>query len=752
MGIRYGAFLQMGHGESTVVPVDTLRITEQYNSGWNGYAILAARSESEPLGLGTMFQLTLLADVRPGTIATVQLAYASQTDSGETAEPVEGADAETADGDGPPAGWIVRGWPCVIAGIEPFKSQGADALRTAYCVVRLTDPLSYLASRTVWGAYRGCSPGAMIGGALSMAAGGDGKPTLAPVLPGLPIVDIVERVRNELEVLPYSIASGQSLGQWLGEVTGLLGLRLEMLGNAAGRIVLTVTDQASNGTPMEMNLTQAASDSAESPGAAELRLSAIAAHSPGIARGGLLDDPTLGSFRYLDRLGSIGNVQRGTEIGVEEAVRRVYIEREAAKAEMVMLQANTGQPGNRPGRLIKPDQAFMGVETWQLARVTHAFSNRVYANQSVLLPSTATWHPRPPPAQPIRFVSGIVDGGDDFAMSEPVPRDRLGRIPVAFAFTPTPVGWEAASLFLADTNEDMRVTLEDFTEEDVRKYEDAESWEEELRLLNEGEYDDPDPGKDDDELNEEELAERKRLEEKRIAVLRYVAYKQARERAELDRDSDSYVTARDALISDRLKALLEDPATRAQLDAWSSSYREGGLAALQRDFPDDYQNCLANLREIIEYGALFHGDSGPPLPENAEDLPDNLEERHLTGDLSSEETAFREAEVADERWPPRLPLAVIAPMAGLLHGFVHGHRQGDICRIAIHNPLYAEITGFQYRSNRQINSDIVGATAGIVVEHNLGEAWSGVVFQPTADVEDVAAALETAADGLQDPN
>ena len=766
MGIRYSAFLQVGHGASTALHVDTFRMTEQYNSGWNGYAILTAFSESDPLGIGTMFHTSLAAGVRPGSVATLLLAYASQTDDGETVDPpesagsgpVEGADPATADGDDELRGWIVRAWPCVVASIEPFKSHHTDALRVAHCVVQLRDPVSYLASRPIWGAYRGCSPAAMIGGALSMAAGGDGKPTLAPVLPGLPILDIAESVRDDIKVLPYSIASGQPLGRWLGEVTGLLGLRMEMLGNAEGRIRLTLTDQPSRGTPMDMTVSEVATDSAEAPGAAALHLNAVAAHPPAIRRGGMLDDVTLGSFRYLDRLGPVGNVQTGAEIGVEEAVRRVHIEREAVKAEMVMLRAETGQPGNRPGRLVRLEQAFMGVDTWQLARVVHVISGSVYSNQSVLLPDAATWHPRPPSVQPLRFVSGIVDGGDEAVFHEPVPRDRLGRIPVALAFTPTPMGVEAVDLMFADTNQDMRVTLADFTDDEVRGYkDDAESWEEEERLFMEGEYDDPHPDRSDDELTEEEMAERKRLDEKRTGALKYMAYKRAAQRAEQlaeqDRDSDSYVTARDALISDPLKALMDDPATRADLDAWSSSYREGGLEALQRDFPDDYQNCLANLREIIEYGALFHGDSGPALPDDAEGLPDNLEERHRAGELSSEELAFREADVADERWPPRLPLAVIAPMAGSLHGFIHGHRQGDICRIAIHNPLYAEVAGFQYRSNRQINDDIVGATAGLVVEHNLGEAWSGVVFQPAQDIENaeaggvMAEVVETASNG-----
>ena len=60
-----------------------------------------------------------------------------------------------------------------------------------------------------------------------------------------------------------------------------------------------------------------------------------------------------------------------------------------------------------------------------------------------------------------------------------------------------------------------------------------------------------------------------------------------------------------------------------------------------------------------------------------------------------------------------------------MHSFVGGHRQGDICRVAVHDPFTAEIVGYQYRDNRAINRDVVGAAAAIVVEHNFDDRMVG---------------------------
>lgn len=170
---------------------------------------------------------------------------------------------------------------------------------------------------------------------------------------------------------------------------------------------------------------------------------------------------------------------------------------------------------------------------------------------------------------------------------------------------------------------------------------------------------------------------------------------------------------------------------------------------MRRDFPNEYDTCVANLREIIEYGALFYGESSPAVPTDATGLPDDLEAKHKAGTMTSEIAAWAEAHLADEVWPPRIPLALIGPTAGALHGFIHPHRQGDICRVAIHNPLHAEVTGFQYRSNRVINPGVVDATAGLVVEHDHGSAWSGMLFHP---VDELAPATMSLTDSVEELN
>ena len=88
----------------------------------------------------------------------------------------------------------VRVWPCVVDRLQPYE---LDATAAA-CDVHLLDPVSFLAEQPIWGAYRSVSAGEIVGGVLSLAAGGDGKPTLSPLLPGLPAVRIAAGYRDGL--------------------------------------------------------------------------------------------------------------------------------------------------------------------------------------------------------------------------------------------------------------------------------------------------------------------------------------------------------------------------------------------------------------------------------------------------------------------------------------------------------------------------------------------------------------------------
>ena len=484
--------------------------------------------------------------------------------------------------DDPNRGLIVRSWPSVVSGLEPFTT----GLKSAGCHVGLIDPVTFLMRRPIWGAWRACSAGMMVGGALSSVAGGDGKPALQPILPGLPIVRIVEDYRDDLKGLPYAIAAGQSMGEWLDAFTGLLGLRVEMRGTTKDASVeVTLSDRKPGGRPMCMTLGPSSTTSGSGAGSGPLLVTGYSARPGMNARGGVLDDPACGESRPFGWPGAIERVFSEAEVGLEEAARRLWFPLTGAYTEMLAVDVMSRQPGFRPGRRITLSGGdIRGLDTWQLATVTHRVDAGRYENRAMLLRGDTAWHPSPPPPRAPSFVSGIIDGGAGLRTHEPVPRDRLGRIPVTFPFVPTPLGEEARPPAATDPSREERITLDD-----------------------------------------------------------------------------------------------------------SQSTPEHGK---------------------------------PLEPDDAS--PDALDPHAADGPGT---------EPAQPRWPPRIPLTIIEPMAGGRHGFIPAHRHRDTCRVAVHDPFRAEIVGFQYRADRRINAGIVGATTGLVVEHDYSGAWSGWLFRSTDDVE-----------------
>lgn len=91
-------------------------------------------------------------------------------------------------------------------------------------------------------------------------------------------------------------------------------------------------------------------------------------------------------------------------------------------------------------------------------------------------------------------------------------------------------------------------------------------------------------------------------------------------------------------------------------------------------------------------------------------------------------------EDGDDLAPPELMLSVVGPMAGGVHGFVPAHRHGDVCEVAVHHPLAAEVVGFSYSDHRRMNEGLVDLSMGIVASHDE-DAWSGMVFRPGEVVE-----------------
>ena len=699
MSLEYHCLLDPGI-DSKAFPVGQVDLTEAYSEGWHGTVVCAATGQT-PLSAGNMMGLLLREGIVPGQPAALRLVWKVTEEDGT---------AQTG---------VARTWPVVIGEITPYAVSDPN---TVAARIRISDPVTSLADRPIWGAYRACPIAEMIGGALSLAAGGEGKPTLEPVLANLPAVVIRAVVRSALEAdLPYSIATGQPLGAWLGEVMGLLGLRAEMLGRHDGSVLLTLTDTRPSGEPLKM--TTLTDDDDTKVTAGHLRLTGISGR-PGLrARGLVLDDPMQTGFRRIGG-GAVATVLCGAEIGLDEAVDRARAPLDGAYAEMLLLFALTGQPGLRPGRLILLDQTVRDIALWQPAKVRHLVQGTTYYNQCTLMNGAASWQPPRPLQHPPVIVPGLVHGGDTHVSHEPVPRDRLGRVPIAFPFIATPSG-EEAWLLQEDRSGDERLTLEDFlaidpsTLPDERLHSllvespDAELAAELAALVEDfraGRLDDPFPDRDDTELEDSEMEVRADRQKKREKVRFYLAYLQAKARDDADRDRDGYVSDMDPLVSDALRDALRQEGGREALASQSASRAAGELDA---QYPELGATELALLDE---YEELF---VRPTQPDDDQSIA----------------KARRDAAAEPQRWPPRLPLTLLQPMAGGLHGFIPSHRHGDACRVAVHHPLWAEVIGFQYRQDRPLNTEIAAATAAIVVEHDTGHAWSGLVFRPSVEVE-----------------
>ena len=428
MAIRYRAALRMSADRELSVAAFTLE--EGYNAGWGGTAAVALRSRNgsalsapEVLGLFAAWGAT------PGAATALEIV-------------VDG---------GPFDGVRVRSWPVMISCLRP----GVPDRTGTTCEVRLTDPVGYLAERPVWGAYRAASAAEMVGGALSLAAGGDGKPTLTPALPGMPRVEIVERYREKLARLPYAIAAGQTLGDWLSCLLGMLGLRAELSvedddgpgsggdsgssGDIPGRaLVLTLSDRLPSCEAFPVTVLPRPESAPAAPGSVgRVAIRGHSTFSPRPLRGALLDDPSKGGVRALGKSCAVGTVICAPELDVDEAETRIRCAADGAFAEMMMLKLASRLPQFRHGSRLRLDSVPYGIEIWQVAALSHAFHLGVYDNDATVLRADVSWHPDlPPPRAPV-VVTGSIDGGDEFDYQEPVPRDRLGRIKVSFPFTPT---------------------------------------------------------------------------------------------------------------------------------------------------------------------------------------------------------------------------------------------------------------------------------------------------------------------------
>ena len=678
--IKFRGFLGFtARNESTEqrVPITKLELVEGVNSGWRGQVTLAMKAAGKT---SNAYMAGLMVNgLRPGSMAKLEIAVEGEEQSDHAAD----------------GGMVLRRWSVMVGSMRPLASRDVN---TAACVIEVTDPLTFLRDRPVWGAYRGCSVAEMVGGVLSMAAGGDGKPTQWPGLAGFPTISVSARYRDSLEWLYYAIAAGQPLGSWLANVGALLGVRFELWGLSDGEVVIVVTDGPAGGSAISAHIAGQGGRSAS--GSTPVELTGIFGKPGEPVRSAMLDDVSQGFFGRVGG-GSVGTVMSATGVDLDEVAARLMVAARGRRAEEISLAAQSSQTGVQVGRILQLDYPVWGIKDWQVTGVNHRLRGRAYENSMTLLDAAFPWCPPIPAGAPDIVVPGVVDGGETLRRNAPVPRDRMGRIPVRLAFQPLS-GDQAA-----DPDQSDSEAPETPPEEDpgaAEEFADTERWDAEAMAFESGELNDPFPGRTDASLSGEELNERESLSERRENARRYRAWRRRAAGTGEDRDHDGHITLRDSLISDSLQKTLGNDVGRDLLEQWQEAELGG---TLETDFP----NISTEERALLsEYNRLFGPEAGD----------DDINDRN----------AARDAASAAQKWPARLPLPVVNPMAGSMHGFVPAHRQGDACRVVVHNPFSAEIMGFQYREDRPISTDVEQATTGLLVEHDSGQAWSGLVFRP----------------------
>ncbi len=418
----------------SAVMVERLYLTEFPNGGWQGFAVVdpgGGRISSA----GNTLASVLAYQFVPGSAVALGLWLRTWSTGASEADglPLRGAQL---DAQGPGYTSVasemqalpLRTWPSVITNLTTMPST-AGSLDTV-CQVRFSDPLSRLSGQRIWGVFRECPLAELLGGALSLAGGGDGLPTATPALRGLPTIRISQALREAAAEIPYAIATGQTLGHWLDSVFGRLGVRIEMLGAADGGLDILLLDRPPTGMPLDMTL------NAGHATAGNAVISRMGHHPASPERGAVMDNPTTGASRRLGEAGAVETLLYAAGLSVEEAGARANFSQERSTLNLADIRVTTAQPGVHPGRLMAfSNRPVNGSALWQTQRTRHAVADGMYRNEIDLVKSGLAWRPPvPADAGPV-IMSALVDDGES-TVGESVARDRLGRIPVAFGFTP----------------------------------------------------------------------------------------------------------------------------------------------------------------------------------------------------------------------------------------------------------------------------------------------------------------------------
>ena len=460
--IHYRAEVRsMGFEDAPALPIYHLMLHEHRAGGWTGVLDLRPRVDTE----GEAFDAVIRAGLAPGTACGTTLRMKG----------------------GPRA----RTWTSVITAATAKAPDSSE--RYAMCALLIADPLTALRNRRVYFGWGECTLDALVGGAMSCAANGAGTPGRDPVLRGLPPIRIYPEVRSAVRRVPYAIARGETLGEWLDGLCEALRIRIEILSTGDGRLAIALRDQPppqsglNRGGPIEMT----ADDTVE-PSTDVIVLGRTMLASSATERGSMIDIPSRGDPVRFGAKGALSDIFETPLISDEEAQERTRRREQRAALAQVRVYGLTGQPGMLPGRTVRlmqraPDDAdtasskdaqsdsgtgrsegvttggngsvppaqpagsgeehtLFGTSEWQVCETPHIYRGGGYVNEVVLEKASIAWYPEGPhERRRTHILTGIIASAEAEA-GERVARDRLGRIPVRLAsMRPNPEDHEAWS-------------------------------------------------------------------------------------------------------------------------------------------------------------------------------------------------------------------------------------------------------------------------------------------------------------------
>ncbi len=411
--IQYDAGLFVP-GSDIGLNILTMSIQERQGNGWAGQVTIGMPVHLQSNVGGAYGWVVNEEGFEPGYAAIVKMMVISDSAGNEIPRTV------------------VRTWPSIVTSVHARLDRKPDNTAEVVVDVNLVDPLTWLGNVKLWGVITNTSPAGIVASVLSLASGGSGAISLSPAIPGFPVIHISENVHSSLRSIPYVIAHGYPMIQWLFFVLSRLGVRIETVGDSTGAIGIYLKDLPPEGTPINILVETGQKDSPNYGSIVSMRYGSAAR-----ARGAILDNPSTGDIRHIGEPGAIGAVIDSARTNFDQASRRVdYANQFAALSEGRMM-VSSGQPGLTPGRLVKIALGDgEGANTWQVSDITHYYSGgtKFYNNLFSTLDGATAWRPPVPGIdERLVLVSGVVEA-TDVETDESVERDSSGRIPVRLSF------------------------------------------------------------------------------------------------------------------------------------------------------------------------------------------------------------------------------------------------------------------------------------------------------------------------------